>query len=517
MRCMQDFFPEMGCEENSKLHFKITFKFNYYISRKQKRPCKFKGNCIIDKQSTTLRACGFCRFQKCLSVGMKPAKVQHNIRKLSKEYQQKRYYERFKVYDSSFPKSFPRNQKKSPKIFQRKETSDHEPQSSDREIPVDLWKCNELVPVWYSSPLASRIICPRKPILWVKELWSTPIAEELLKFRVIDAFFEACGSFKSTIICLNPSSDADQQFFQSLMIPSFDKNPTVTSDYDSTRLYLQTTNGLLTFDREASSIFNIHVSIISKNESSIVIMESLNDDHWTRLKDIISFASILHQYTSVCHKITTNCYPLDQMIENLNQPGYTCTLYTSLDRGCNIVSKAIESLSFFCNLSIEDQLIILKESFLPIGCLIFNYRYDDETESYVVTALNGKFSYCYNKDGLKMHSSNQYSGKLDHFYKFFLEKFLVFLRTDFFLISILSILCVLQENTGLSCRDLLETERKYYCEILDAYIRAKVISNEWTSDIDVIWRNIHEIFFELSKYPTIFKQFVEEQNRIKID
>ena len=445
---------------------------------------------------------------------MKPAMVQHNIRKLSKDYRHKRYYERFKVYDSFFSKSFSHEQEKSPNSFDNKETC--ESKSSDDKVAVHAWKNNEPVPVSYSSPLVSHIPFPRKPLLWVKELWLSPIPEELLKFQVVDTNFKVCDSFKISLnICLNQESDNDQQFLQSLMIPSFNNNETLTSDSDSTCLYLQTTNDLLTFDCEPLSIFNVRVTTISKEESSIIIMESLNNNHWTRLKDIISFARILHRFTYVDHELTTNLYSFDQMFHDLSRSIYSCILHTSVIRGCDIISKAIESLDFFPKLSIEDQFIILKDSFLPIDCLIFNHIYDDEVESYVSTAFDGKLSYCCHKDGLKIHCSNPYSGELDQFYTSFLEKFLVFLRTDFLFISILSILCVLQENSGLSCTDFLESERKYYCEILDAYIKAKIISNEWLSDVDVIWRNVHEIFYELSKYPKIFKQFVKEQERIK--
>ena len=445
---------------------------------------------------------------------MKPEMVEQNVRKLSKDYRHKRYHERFKVYDSFFLKSFSHKQEKSLNSCDRKETC--ESKFSGGKVAVHAWKDNELVPVSYLSLLASPLLSSRKPLLWVKELWLSPIPEELLKFQVVDTNFKVCDSFEISLnICLNPKSDDDHQFLQSLMMPSFRNKETVTSDYDSTCLYLQTTNGLLTFDCEPLSIFNVRVTTTSKEESSIIIMESLNNNHWTRLKDIISFARILHRFTYVDHELTTDLYSLDQMFHDLNQSIYSCILHTSVIRGCDIISKAIESLGFFSKLSIEDQFIILKDSFLPIDCLIFNHIYDDEVESYVSTAFGGKLSYCCHKDGLKIHCSNQYSGELDQFYTSFLEKFLVFLRTDFFLISILSILCVLQENSGLSCTDFLERERKYYCEILDAYIKAKVISNEWISDFDAIWRNIHEIFYELSKYPTIFKQFVKEQERIK--
>ena len=382
--------------------------------------------------------------------------------------------------------------------------------------PGGSWKSNELVPWSYSPPVTSSILYPRKQILWVKELWSSPMPQELLKFRVLDTYFQACDSFKITLsISLDPASDADHQFLQSLIIPSFKRNEPVTSDSDSTSISLQTTNGLVTFYRETSSMFNLHVSTMSKKESSIIIMESLNDQHWARLKDIISFARILYRFTYADHEVTTNRYPLEPMVHDLNQPVYNCILNTSVEMVCDIISKAIESLSFFSKLSIEDQFIILKDSFFPVDCLLFNHTYDDEAESYVFTALDGQLSHCRHKDRLKIYSLNQYSEKLDQFYNSFLDKFFVFLRTDFLFISILSIVCVLQENPGLSCTDLLKIERKHYCEILDAYIRAKVISNEWLSDVDIIWRNIDEIFYELSKYPIIVKQFVKEQQKIK--
>ena len=420
---------------------------------------------------------------------MKTETIQYNIRKLPKKDHHTIFYEKVEAYDSF------KFQEKSLDSFDRKETP---------------------VAVSYSPPVSSPIICPRKPVLWIKELWSSPVAKELLNFQVVDTCFQAGQSIKSTLnIFLDPESDTDHQFLQSLMIPSLKKSQNLFWASDSTSLYLSSTNILVTFHREASSIFNVHVTSISKKESSIIIMESLNDDHWIRLKDLISFATIFHQFTHLDHEVTTNPYSSDQLFQNSNEPRYTCILYMSVDRGCDVVSRAIESLSFFSKLSIEDQFIILKDSFILICCLMYNHKYDNETESYVTTALNGKLSYCIHKDRLKLQSANEYAEKLDQFYNSFRDKFFEFLRTDFLLISILSILCVLQENPGLSCTDLLETERKYYCEILDAYIRAKVISNEWVLDVDVIWRNIHETFYQVSKYPTIFKQYAKEQERIK--
>ena len=471
--------------------------------------CSSGLSCVIKPVTKGSKSCGFCRFQKCLSVAMKPEMVQHSIRELSKENRQKLYCKRVKVYDSFFQNRF---QQKCSHIFDKKDTSNDESKSSDETS----LKCKKLVQMSCWRPVVSPITCPKRPIFWVKKLWSSPMPQELLKFQLVDTYYKACDSFKLTLnIYLDPESDADHQLLQSLMIPSFKNNETVTSHCDSTSLYLQTNNNLITFDREALSVFNVHVTTISKEESSIIIMESLNDDHWTRFKDIISFARILHRFTYVDHEVTINHDSIDQMFDDLNEPRYTCTLFSSVVRACSIISKAIESLSFFSNLSTEDQFIILKDCFYPIDWLIFNNIYDDEAESYVFTALNGRLSYCCHRDRLKIYSSNQYTDKLDQFYKFLLDKFLAFLRTDFFFISILSILCVLQDNSGLSCTDLLERERKYYCEILDAYIRAKVISNEWLSDVDVIWRNIHEIFYELSKYPSILKPFIKEQQRIK--
>ena len=448
---------------------------------------------------------------------MKPEMVEHKVSKLSEKYRPKRYYTTVEVCDSSLLKSLPRNQKKSPDNFDRKDTSDGQSKSSEDKILHVSCKYNEFVPMLY-HPVKSPIFCSRKSPLWVKELWLSPMPQELLKFQLVDTDYKACDTFQIALnIYLDPKSDDDQQFLQSLMIPSFNNNEieTVSSDSDSTSFYLQTSSGLVTFHRETSSLFNVHVSTISKEESSIIIMESLNDNHWTRLKDVISFAKILHRFTYVNHEVRANSCSLDQMFDDLHLPKYTCILYTSVESKCDIISKAIESLSFFSKLGIEDQFIILKDCFFPINCLIFTYKYDDESESYVSTALDGKLSFCYLKNGLRNYRSNVYSQKLNQFYTSFLEKFLVFLRTDFLFISILSIICVLQENSGLSCTDLLERERKYYCEILDAYIRAKVVSNKWLSDVDVIWRNIHEIFFELSKYPRIFKQFVKEQQRLK--
>lgn len=443
---------------------------------------------------------------------MKPALVSSQSRDLKK----KKYSERIQLYDSLYRRVFLQKIEKiwdvSQELVDRKQNSDIKCKSLDHETAVDSWHCNELVKASCRLPILSTSV--RKPILWVKELDSSPMLPELQKFQVINSEFMACDSFKISLeISLDPESDADFKLLQSICTPTKKQQEvTLFPVPDTSSLYLETKDCRILFYREPPWIFNLHGLFVSRNEFSNIIMQSLTEDHWFRFKQIIEFARILYQCTSVEHALSFSPSSPDFMFDERNHLArYTCLLFTSVERECNVISKAIESLDFFSQLSIEDQIILLKDSFIPIDCLVFTHTYDEEIESYVFSALNGMLSFCSHRERLTMYPENQRSKGLNFFLNSFIDKFLDFLRKDYFVISVLSIICILEEKPGITCTAFLENERRLYWEILDAYINANVIAYKWPLEPETICQNIHEILRELARYANMFKQVLKEQ------
>ena len=112
------------------------------------------------------------------------------------------------------------------------------------------------------------------------------------------------------------------------------------------------------------------------------------------------------------------------------------------------------------------------------------------------------------------HLTENFAAELDKFNNSFVDKFYGFLRKDYFVISILSLLCIVQDIPGLTCSARLNQERKIYCEVFAAYIKAKILSSDWILDQDDIWNHVHGIFSDLSRYISIFKQYQRESNQI---
>ena len=187
---------------------------------------------------------------------------------------------------------------------------------------------------------------------------------------------------------------------------------------------------------------------------------------------------------------------------------FQCELFMMMNNGIKLMTMATESLSFFADLSIEDQFIVLKESFCSLFCLHLIHTYDKEIESSVFSAVGGRLSFCIHRDILRRYSSAEYSEELSQFYESFQDNLYEFLRKDYFVICLLSILCILQDKPGLSCSERFDKESRMYFEILDSYIKAKTTTNEWPVDRDAIWTNIHWVLKELLRYSSIYTKFL---------
>ena len=117
---------------------------------------------------------------------------------------------------------------------------------------------------------------------------------------------------------------------------------------------------------------------------------------------------------------------------------------------------------------------------------------------------------CVHKDRLRIQSNKIFSKELAEFYDSFQDNFYAFLRKDYFVICILSVLCILQDKPGLSCSETFERERRFYYDILDSYIKGKVTRNEWPLDRDSIWIHIHWVSKELERHSFIYTKFLSE-------
>ena len=342
------------------------------------------------------------------------------------------------------------------------------------------------------QPLSLSCFSPPKPQV-VNVLWFEKDAKFNLNYQVINFTGVPCNVYQVTIQL------EDEEDIR--LIESGQPCSQVEIYRDSLTLALETRDGVQVFCRESQSLFNVYVSSQSSLGSSIIVMESLTDNHWSRIKDLI-FASRSFQEIN---KVSLN---IDYSKDNSGKAIVSFSSLRQLD--INYITNGMEYLSFFQNLCLEDQIIIMKETTYLVILFLLSHSYDQELESFMSkTPLeNLVLSFCLNKN--RLFASNN-GRRMHEFYIQFLESFHDFLLKDTFVIMLLCILCILEDRPGLSCTDILDYERKLHREILDQYIKGKVVTEEWPLGRDFTWKHIHEMRNEAEKYGSIRLTFVKER------
>ena len=290
--------------------------------------------------------------------------------------------------------------------------------------------------------------------------------------------------------------------------------PTEMSCDSLLSLSIQTRDGYIILNREPQSLFNVHILTVTREDPSIIVMESMREDLWLGLQEIVSLSKMLNGFWCLDDRITLNAVS-DNEASNTRLK-YSCRLSTSINDGCKIISKAIESLRFIRDISLEDQIIVLKESFSLVTCILYPYLYDEESDCFIYSAFNKKFWLCVNSKTMHSYSRVEYVKPLQQTHKSFLDLFFGFLRKDLFVICILSVLLILEDKPGLSCAQRFKNERTIYYELLDRYINAKVISNEWPLDRDAIWFHIHKVLRGIPMGASIFTQFLKDFQKLSL-
>ena len=112
----------------------------------------------------------------------------------------------------------------------------------------------------------------------------------------------------------------------------------------------------------------------------------------------------------------------------------------SLDMFVNHITAAIESLKAYNELGVLNQIIVLKEAILPICFLLAAYTYCPRNKCQNYWSPNGQLYLAvhlsrWKKDGFR--NGNQ----MYDFYRTWMSKFLPFLKEDYFVITLLCMLC----------------------------------------------------------------------------
>ena len=267
--------------------------------------------------------------------------------------------------------------------------------------------------------------------------------------------------------------------------------------------YISSIQGTYTFHNESGPQipnFDVRVTIHKRCKVSVMLMESLSEEHWKRLSEVALAARFFQQSLGIEDVSRDIVASGDSLTHNLVRK--RILLFASNDHWGKQITRGIESLNLFRSLSFEDQLIILKESYFAVRTFSFTHTFFKESNSFILNSPLGEYLLlCFN-----INTRRGKCNKMYDLYTRFLNEFYDFLRQDCFVITILSILSVYEEYTGLTCDALLKRERIIYTELLHKYIDAKVKSNQWPMSSSEIWDHIWKIKKLLLKWKSIYDQ-----------
>ena len=344
--------------------------------------------------------------------------------------------------------------------------------------------CVNHVRAVYPTPLKQQpvVICSTaneliqtQPYVWFKKPFGSN-----LDYRILD-FNRMPGSHYYVVIEI-PVNDG-VICGTSLTLTNLCKN-IVKLEMQDNILTLNTYQGSHIFERNSTEeTFDVKVVSHIGHLTSQIIMESLTELHWQKIRDMIIAGSFFQQIISFEDLTPGEKDTEDEIV--YKQLAVSCTSSYYFKK----VTAGIEALVVFQELCIEDQLIILKEGAFAAGFLFFTHNFVKDDNSFVLNSVLGdSLLMCLHLDSKK----EEFNGEVYHIFKTFLADFPDFLRLDIIVVTILSLLIIFEDEPGLSGESEVRKERCLYEELLDKYFDAKLKIGCWQLHKSILWNHMNQ-------------------------
>ena len=136
----------------------------------------------------------------------------------------------------------------------------------------------------------------------------------------------------------------------------------------------------------SSSVFD--VSIIDSHDSSTVLMESMTDDLWSRLSEVITGSRHLLRTCSAYYfrQSSSSCSFIPE-----TEKKKVLVISDSMDNFAVGITAAVGVFDFFRRLPPEDQVILLKEGMDGVCFLITTHFYSRTYDSFILSAFQVSF------------------------------------------------------------------------------------------------------------------------------
>ena len=235
---------------------------------------------------------------------------------------------------------------------------------------------------------------------------------------------------------------------------------------------------------------NYDVDVCLPSGQDFIVLKCLTDDHWYRLTQMAPLSCLFSRFLCASCRVNPNSVSKDGLQHLVVSTSYECYTKYATDPIGALVSQL--------GLCLEDEIIILKEALYPVGFLLITHSFFEEYQSVLLSVLENKTFLALNiTKWLKDDIEGQ---EMYDIYMTYARESFRFLREDFFVVIILCVFCIFEDRPGLSSTTLLAKERSFYCDLLDSYINAMILSGHWTVSRNLIWDNLNRMISIIPRY-----------------
>jgi hypothetical protein len=235
--------------------------------------------------------------------------------------------------------------------------------------------------------------------------------------------------------------------------------------------------------------------------SDVIILKAMKDQHFDRIRQM---ATAWVRFMD-CYDVTYYLPQEDKITPN--HESWRRILITCHHDDCaNPISTGIETLDCVRKLSLEDQIIVLKESFCNVSFLLSMLCISKEENCFFMTGFKNQLKFCLDLECLKKH---EIAREVEKIYCHLFDRLQDWLLKDIFFLNILNALFIFKDRAGLTSTEPIKNERQLYADILNSYIDAMITSDKWP---DTVREDIEELIDITSEMNGNFVRFARDMD-----
>ena len=342
----------------------------------------------------------------------------------------------------------------------------------------------------------------RREYYWLKKIPASNMSYDLVKlkgdtclqYNVIIELYVREGLIEGT----NCSFEKLLSGEESLNTITIQENPSL--------LLLTGRDGHVKVFQRLTSQQEFHVIVKSSLSKTVTQMSSMTDALWNQLSLMVSASTLIRNALSPRYQLISLQAFEDTESTSISPEQHEYSrkqiqITVGYEKINEMIGNCLNLFSSLSLLSPEEKKILQTEAVAETILIQMTSSFERESSSFIQSLIRNHLSICSHLDMFPKDTRTESAHKM---FSKMLFDFDDFLRKDDFVITILSLLCLIQERAGInSCKNQLQQQRTLFLSLLDRYIQGKVLSRDWITAVDVIWSHIHSLLSTVSNMKSL--------------